>query len=712
MTAMTTAARAAVAALIASGWAGAAEAKIVRLEITSTQPAFEGRSFGAVGPYQRIVGKAHGEVDPADPLNARIQDLALAPRNARGMVEYTTDIDILKPADMAKANGMLMLEALNRGNKLQIRNFNAGVAPSVPDLNSLKEAGDGHLMEEGYTLVWFGWQADVLAGASRLTFSVPVARQSDGSPVTGVVRAELTAPQPTTTLNLSSGWFTQMTHASYPTASTDNRAAFPDGFVPTLTVRAKEAEPRVAIANTEWSFGACPDGGAVTPGDRQICLPAKFQPGRLYELIYRAKDPTVLGLGFAAARDLASFLRDAERDTAGNANPVRRAGARTMFIGTSQSGRMVRQFIHLGFNQAEGGGRAFDGAYPHIGGGLMPLSLRFAQPGRAWGGQIDHLYPAYDFPFTYGRQSDPLTGRTQGILDRCRASDTCPRIFHVATALEVWEGRQSLGLTDPLGLHDVPDPDEVRTYIMASTQHAVPALPLPAQQPFGNCQQQANPNPQIWTMRALLAAFTGWVRDGVAPPPSVVPRIADGTLVAPDQVRFPPIPANSYGNVKRPAVRFLAVSNPLHVLDFGPDYRPADTAGVITQEPPKAGTATYGVLVPQVDADGNDLGGIRSIVQRVPVGTYTGWNLGRADRFEDGFCSLQGSFVPFGRTRAERLEAGDPRPSIEERYPSKEVYVAAIRRAADDLVAQRMMLMTDAERLVAEAERSGVRAAP
>jgi hypothetical protein len=391
---------------------------------------------------------------------------------------------------------------------------------------------------------------------------------------------------------------------------------------------------------------------------------------------------------------------------------VYRADNRAVLIGTSQSGRMVRQFIHLGFNTAEGGGKAFEGAYPHIGGGMMPLSLRFAQPGRAWGDQIDHLFPAYDFPFAYARQADPLTGRTQGVLDRCAANSTCPKVFHVATALEVWEGRQSLGLTDPLGLRDVPDPDNVRTYIMASTQHGAAAIPLARQAPFGNCQQQPNPNPQTWTMRALLAAFTQWVRDDVAPPPSEVPRIADGTLVAPDQVRFPAIPANAYGDVKRPATRFLAVHNPLHVLDFGPGYRPADTGGVITVEPPRVGTAAYGVLVPQVDADGNDLGGIRSVHQQVPIGTYTGWNLGRADRFEDGFCSLQGSFIPFAQTRAEREAAGDPRLSLEERYPTKEAYVAAVRKAADQLVGKRLLLKPDAEALVAEAERGGVRAAP
>lgn len=704
-------ARCAVGAAIAALVATSADARITRLEITRTEAAFGGQSFGAVGAYQRLIGRAFGEVDPANPANAVIQDLQFAPRNARGMVEYTTDIEILRPADLTRGSRVLLFEVLNRGNKLALGNFN-NVPIGAPQRNALTSPGDGHLMAQGHTLVWFGWQADVLPGDARLTLSVPVARNPDGSSITGVVRAELTTTPPTRTLNLSSGWFTTLTHASYPTVSTDNRTPLADGFLPTLTVRAREQDPRVPIPNTQWSFGECREGGEVQPSETRICLNAGFQPGRLYELIYRAKDPTVQGLGFAVMRDLGAFLKTEPRDAVGAANPVFRADNVAIVVGSSQSGRMIRSFIHLGFNRDETGSRVFEGAFPHIGGGLMPLNVRFAQPGRAWGDQIDHFYPAYDFPFSYARQRDPLTNRAAGVLDSCRVSDTCPRIFHVATALEVWEGRQSLGLTDPLGRRDVPDPDNVRTYIMASTQHGAAQLPLPTQAPFGNCQQQPNPNPQLHTMRALLSAFTSWVRDGAEPPASSAPRIADGTLVAANSVRFPPIPANRYGEVQRPAVRFLRVHNPLQVLDFGPNYRPELTSGVISFEPPRVGTTSYGVLVPQVDSDGNDLGGIRSAHLQVPIGTYTGWNLGRADRFEDGFCSLSGSFIPFARTRAEREAAGDPRPSLEERYPTRDAYVAAMRQATERLVAQRLLLSEDAAAILAAAERDGVRQGP
>ena len=695
-----------------------AEARITRIEIVKTEPAFAGQSFGAVGVYERLTGKAYGEVDPRSPANAQIQDIALAPRNAGGMVEYVTEIDILRPADRSKGNGVLFFNIVNRGNKGGLPLFNADVPINLAANNNLATAGDGFMQRQGYTIVWFGWQPDVAPGANRLTMKVPVARNADGSPIAGIVRSELTtAPQtvpatPTTTLNLSSGWFTAMITTAYPTVSTDNRTPLADGFLPQLTVRAREHEPRVAIASTEWSFGTCDAGKPAAVNDTQICYPAGFKPGHLYELTYRARDPLVLGLGFAAARDLGAFLKSAATDDGGNANPVLVPNAKTIVMGSSQSGRYIRSLIHLGFNRDEDGRIVFDGAFPHIGGGLMPLNVRFGQPGRAVTEQLDRLYPGAEFPFTYGRVYDPLTGRTQGILDRCTSTNTCPKIVHAATALEMWELRQSLGFTDPLGIRDLDDPPNVRSYLMASTQHGAAPLPLRTEAPFGSCQQQPNPNPHTWTVRALLQGLAAWIKDGVEPPPSARPTIASGTLVAPDQVRFPPIPANNYGNVARPAVRFLGLHNPLHVQDYGEDYRPEDTSGIISVNPPKVSAARYGNLVPQVDADGNDLDGIRNVFVRVPIGTYTGWNLFNHSFFEDGFCTLQGSFIPFARTRAERLAAADERLSIEERYPTREGYITAVKAAAESLLAKRYLLPDDATRLISQAEREGIRIAP
>ncbi|MFO1184560.1 MAG: alpha/beta hydrolase domain-containing protein [Bauldia sp.] len=698
-----------IGAVTALALAGRAEARITRIEIAKTEAAFGGATFAPTGPYERLVGKAYGEVDPRLPQNAVIQDIALAPRNARGMVEYVTDIDILRPADRAKSNGILFFNIVNRGNKGGLTLYNFGATGAANDVAS---AGDGFMQRKGYTIVWFGWQPDVLPGNGRMGMTVPVARNPDGSAITGNVRSELLSQTPTTTLNLSSGWFTGLATAAYPSVTTDNKAPLADGFLPVLTVRHKENDPRIVVPNSEWSFASCPAGAAPTPSANQICMPAGFKVGQLYELTYRAKDPLVLGLGFAAGRDLGAFLKSAERDDAGNANPVLVKSAQAIVMGSSQSGRYIRSLINLGFNQDETGKLVFEGAFPHIGGGLMPLNVRWGQPGRAITEQVDHLFPGAEFPFTYGSQTDPLTGRTAGILDRCTATNTCPKIVHAATALEVWELRQSLGFTDPLGIRDIADPPNVRSYIMASTQHGAAGLPLPTQAPFGTCQQQSNPNPHTWTVRALLEHLRAWVQDNASPPPSNRPTIAAGDLVAADQVRFPVIPANKYGGVARPAVKFLGLYDPLHPQDFGKDFDPLTTSGILPGEPPKVGTGRYGNLVPQVDADGNDIGGIRDVFIQVPIGTYTGWNLFNANSYEDGFCTLQGSFVPFAATKAERLAVGDLRLSLEERYPTKDAYVTAFRAAADNLVKQGFLLPEDAALLVKQAEDQGVRSAP
>ena len=346
------------------------QARITHIDITRIEPAFAVQGFPGTGAYELLTGKAQGEIDPRSPANAVIQDIALAPRNARGMVEYTTDIAILRPADPRRSNDILLFNVINRGNKGALSLFNADVPVNLADNNAVKVAGDGWLQRQGYTLVWFGWQADVLAGGGRMTFSAPIALNRDGSPITGIVRSELVVTTPATTLPLSAGWFTTGTHAAYPTASTDNQTPAADGFLPTLTVRARENAPRVAIPNTDWRFGACE---ATKPEDRGICLPAGFQPGRQYELIYRARDPLVMGLGMAAARDLGTFLKTGAKDDAGAPNPVVHGPkVKTILMGTSQSGRMIRTLLRLGLNRAETGGRVFDAALPHIGGACSP----------------------------------------------------------------------------------------------------------------------------------------------------------------------------------------------------------------------------------------------------------------------------------------------------------------------------------------------------
>ena len=681
-----------------------AEARITKLEITRTEsPTFGGAAFGAAGQFEKIVGTAHGELDPRDPLNAIIQDIELAPRNARGMVEYSTDFYLIKPIDMAKGNRMLFYNVGNRGGKGGLNTFNIGTQGG----NEPTGAGDGFLQELGYTIIWSGWQPDIVPGAGRSTMRVPIARNADGSSITGLVRSEFTVAAATNTQLLSAGRYTGAS-APYPTANTDNKVPFADGFLPTLTVRDREPHPRVPIPNTQWAFGACPGGAMVVPSETQICLMgAGFQPNRFYEVIYRAKDPIVMGLGYAGMRDLVSFFKHAGEDDFGTPNPLHIAGKPTkaVFEGSSQSGRNMRTFLHLGFNEDEAHRIVFEGAYPHIGGGRAYFNSRFSQAGRAWGHAYDHLYPAYEFPFAYQSTFDPLTGQTAGVLDRCLRTRTCPKIFHVATALEIWEGRQSLGLTDTLGRRDLKEPPLLRTYIMASTSHG--AAPFPPG--FGECQQQLNPNRQFETMRALWVAFTDWVKDRKEPPRSEFPRLRDKTLVDPSKVKFPRIPANNYGGINRPATKFTGLVNPLQVLDWGPGFNNPDESGITTIEPPLVGPDNYTILVPQVDKDGNDIGGVRSVQLQAPTATYTGWNLGRAGTVQEDFlCTLSGSYIPFATTEAERKATGDPRLSLEERYKNHKGYVRAVEKATKKLVKDGFLLQQDADRLVSEAEAGDI----
>ncbi len=681
----------------------AAEARISRFEVLRVEPAFGGRAFGDVGPYERVTARAVGEVNPEDPQDGLIQDIRLAPRNAAGRVEYTTDVEIFRPARLDRAAGLLLFDVVNRGNRRLLSVYNGAEGG-----NAGTDPGDGFLMRRGFVLVSFGWQGDLLPGDGRLRLSVPVARNPDGSAIIGLVRTEIVVHAPTPTVSLGAGGFTGTTHRGYPTAAVNDDTPFPDGFRPSLTVRATQTARRITIPNDQWSFGACPDGGLARPSSTEICHPAGFRPGRLYELIYRAQDPLVMGLGFAAMRDIGAFLKSGRAEAGTGLHPLPRAEPWTTLVhGTSQSGRMLRTFLHLGFNRDAAAGRVYDGAMAHVAAGRLPLNIRFAQAGRAWGHQLDHLYPAYDFPFAYARSTDPVSGRTLSVLDRCEATDSCPRIFHVASALEMWEGRQSLAVTDPLGREDLPESPDLRTYLLAGTQHGAWRGRLPRDPVSAGCLQQPNPNPQLHAMRALLVALAEWVAEDRPPPPSAHPRIAEGTLVRPAELRFPVIPANRYGGVPRPAVRYTGLANRLRLLDHGPDYDPADASGVLTLAPPAEREAEYLVLVPQVDTDGNDVAGIRSLQLAVPLGTYTGWNLYPSSRFGGGLCSLMGSFIPFAATRAEREATGDPRPSIEERYPTGGAYLELVRRAALDLVDARFLLPEDAALLTAEAERTG-----
>ena len=673
------------AALIVAA-ARPAEARIVRIEITRVEsPTFGGASFGAVGTYDKLVGRAFGEVDPRDSQNAVIQDIELAPRNAHGMVEYAMDIYILAPHDPTRGNGTIFYDAVNRGNKIVLGFFNTGAVGG----NEPTGAGDGFLQNQGYTVVWSGWQPDVAPGAGRLTMTVPIAHNRDGGTITGRVRGEYIVTAPTATQNLSSGSFTGLTHTSFPTVSLDNRDAV-------LTRRVKETDPRIAIPQTDWAFADCttaPFPGA--PSATQICLKDGFSPDNIYELLYTAKDPTVSGLGFAATRDLISFLRHARKDDAGTANPLAGAIRTALAHGTSQAGRYLRTFVLLGFNRDERGRTVFDGMNPHLASMLLPLNVRFGQPGRAYGQHEDHLYPTAQPPFSYGVSLDTIARDAGGILDDCHRTRTCPKIIHTVSSTEYWQGRMSLDTTDVRGRIDLPQPHDVRLFHFAGTQHVPAATPA-----TGICQQLSNPNPYQQGLRALLVALRAWVVSGATPPATRIPTLRDGNLVDSAQraIGWPTIPG----------VRYSGILDELHLLDYGRRFDVDRESGIV-EEPPRApARADYAVLVPRVDTDGNEVAGVRSVALEVPLGTHTGWNLRRAGFAENEQCGLTGSFIPFARTQPEREAAGDPRPSLEERYRDHAGYVAAVRAAAARLVAARLLLQPDADLLIAQADASNV----
>lgn len=646
--------------------------RITRLVIERIEsPTFEGRAFGAVGAYEKLVGRAFGELDPRHPLNAGIVNLDKAPRNAAGMVEYDVDVYILKPVDMARGNRTLFYEVVNRGNK-GLR-FNVGAAGGN-DPTTAAHAGDGFAMLQGYTLVWSGWQGDVLPGNNRLTARFPVARNPDGSPIRRWIRTEFIFQNPAFSVPVS---FDRESRDIRPYAAVEESMA-----EASLSRRPGPDAPAELIPREEWSFARCPDGVEATPSATDVCLPAGFSPDFIYELIYEAQDPMVMGIGFAATRDLVAFLR---YDTT-PANPLVQRGGRVgqapvqwaIGFGSSQSGRFLKDLIYQGFNQDTAGRRVFDGAIPHISGSRKTFTNdEFAMPGRFSTAVEGHHYPGDQFPFTYETLTDPISGLTDGVLARCRAQGACPKIMHWDSGTEPWQARSSLVVTDPLGEMEVAIPDNVRLYYFASTQHGPVARPE-----RGICQQLSNPLPYQDTQRALLVALQDWVAKGVEPPPSRFPRLSDGTLVPPEELAFPTIPG----------VRFTGKFNHLFLMDY-------------TEQPPRhVPGAEYRVLLPAVDADGNEVGGIRAAGLQAPLGTYTGWNLRAAGYMEDEPCYLSGSFIPFATTAEERLAAGDPRPSLEERYGSHRGYVQAVAAAAQGLVAERLLLAEDAERTIRAAQ--------
>jgi Alpha/beta hydrolase domain len=649
-----------------------AEARVTRIVIDNVEsPTAGGVTFGDIGQYERISGRAFGELDPYDPRNAIIQDIELAPRTASGMAEYVASFSLVKPINMAKASGVLWYDWVNRGS--------GSAQPNV----------------YGHVGMVSGWQGDLTQTATNQTVQVPVAVNPDGSPITGVVLARIAdMPPGTNTQTL------QVLGRAIPyDAVLDKTRA-------RLIKKVSETRtgvngPTFEVPSSDWDFADCrtvPFPGVPDP--RRLCLKDGFDPQFLYEMVYQAQGPTVLGLGLAAARDVVSFFRYEHTDSVGTANPIAGAITHAITQGVSQSGNALKTFIHLGFNEDEWSWIVFDGANPHIAGRLTPVNIRFGVPS----GSGTLYEPGGEGVLWWHKFPDHVRNRkTAGLLDRCQASGTCPKIFETFGSTEFNARLMSIALTGTSGKVDIPLPRNVRRYYFPGTTHGggsggfnhAPAL-------AAGCALASNPNPESDTMNALQVALVEWVVNGIKPPASVYPLLRKKTLVRANKeaMGFPTIPG-----VPSPTGQAIGLMD----YDFGPELNYNDFSGVITEQPPDI-RQIIPPFMPKVGADGNELIGVASVLHQAPLGTYTGWNPTATGWFVGQPCGggLIGGYIPFATTKAERRASGDPRLSLEERYGTQEGYVCVVRTAATKAVSRRFLLQADADRLIGQAEVSNI----
>jgi hypothetical protein len=627
-----------------------------RIEVESRELVLQGRAFGAVGPYEKIAGTIHFVLDPKHPQNARIIDLALAPRNAAGRVEAWANFMVLHPKNVPESTALL--EVSNRGRKAALGYFNGAHFSADPTTEA--HFGDGFLMRLGLTVIWVGWQWDVPREPGQLRLSVPIAR-ADDRPIQGLVRSDWTVDQLTSTLPLG-----HRHHVAYPVHD-------PDDPSNVLTVRDGRLAARRVVPREQWTFSA----------DRMhITMPTGFTAGKIYELVYRAQDPRVVGMGFAAIRDTISYAKYDPRCPF----PVKQAIA----LGISQTGRFLRHFLYQGFNTDEQGRQVADGMLIHTAGaGRGSFNHRFGQPSRDAHRYSAFFYPTDLFPFGSRIQRDAVTGRRDGLLTLHRQDGHVPKIFYTNTGYEYWGRAASLLHTSLDGSADVELLPEERLFHLASTQHFPVSLP-PHQHHTGLTAYKGNPIDFLVTERALLVALKAWVEDNRQPPASQYPRIDNGTLVALAEVPFPQLPGVVFPKVVHEAYR----------TDYGEHW----PQGIITKQPPELG-APFATLVPSVDRLGNEVGGVPTVEIMVPVATYTPWHL--RTNMSGGVGELTdfyGTFIPLMTTEADRTRAKDPRPSLENLYPSKADYLAKLKRAARTLVQARFLLKEDEARVVRRAE--------
>jgi len=627
---------------------------VTRLEVTRREPVLGGAPFGAGGAYEKIEGVLHFAVDPDARAHEPIADLGLAPRNGRGFVESSADFYLLRPLAGSRR---LLLDVPNRGRKIALGMFNS--APRSNDPTTPEDFGNGFLMRHGYKVAWIGWQPDVPRRDGMMALDVPR--------VPGVserLRCEFRPIARVDRLPLADRY-----HVPHPVSRLDDPEA-------ELHVRDHGDAPATTLPRSAWRF---PDTGSVT-------LDGGFEPGRIYDCYYRAENPPLVGLGLTAVRDTAAFLR---WGTAGDGNPGAGQIERSYVFGVSQSGRFLRHLLYLGLDEDEAGRFVWDAVIPHVAGARRgEFNCRFGQP------SLNALHAVGSlFPFTDGEQEDPVTGQRGALLHRQASRPHPPRILTINTAAEYWRGDGSLVHTDVAATRDVTPPAWVRQYFFAGTQHTPGALPPPPADPNtgGRGRHPFSVVDYSPLLRAALASLDRWVSEGVEPPASAVPRLADGSAVAAEATR------EVYARI--PGARFPdRVSRPVR-LDFGPRV----DQGVV-ELPPKIG-APYVTVVSAVDADGNDTAGIRPPELRVPVATFTGWNPRHPEQGAPGaLMAMMGSTLPFARTAAERQASGDPRPSLAERYGDRDGYLARVRSDAQAMVAARHLLAEDVDAVV---ERAG-----
>ena len=622
-------------------------AEVIRFDIKEKALAFEGRVFPNVGTYTVIKAKAVIALDPNDKRNAVIADLSYAPKNAKGLVEASADVVLLQPTDPQAGNKTLLVDIPNRGRKLAPQLFDDAPQPGANNAVKAQDAGIAYLHRQGYTMAWIGWQGDIPSGPQSLIMQAPSAAGIQGS-----VRDEF-----------------QFDHLTNPikvqlTALIENPSSV------NATVRANWTDTRETPSDLTVKV--------TGPQNIEISRPKGFDAGALYEITYAAKDPVLYGMGFAMARDVSSFLKTNNSP----ANPLALNGAitvqRAIGFGVSQSGRFLRDFLWLGFNEDLNGKTVFEGIMPHVAGARkMATNYRFGKPSRNARHPQDSGWQIDLFPFTYEVMTDPFSGQQDGLLLKCRQTQTCPKVMQTDSEHEWWASRASLLVTDPSGYH-IDLPANVRAYMIAGTPHfAAPGAVIRQEK---NMALPVNPLHAGQPMRALLQALNDWITTGAEPPSSRVPMRSQGTLV----------PAANAVPHNLPTLPYQALYTSAYLSDHG-------------QLPPKI-LGRYEVLVPLADSDGMSVAGIRPLPLAVPKASYTAWNP-RAEGYGPGnLFPLQGAASPFALTKAQRLEKNDPRLSVEERYGSSQAYVDAVRATSQRYIKERILLAEDAERNVERAQ--------